>query len=1083
MDLRSVLNTSDNSDRAPPRPPPAAQQQQQQQQQQPRHAPGPAQYGPGEYSHQPPPQAPPAKQPAMHDYPHPHQQPHPPQHAYPQPQPHHYPQQQLPQQQQQQQHHHQQQLLQQQQQAHQQQVHQQQQAHQQQVHQQQAHQQQHQQRASNAYPATSPFQAPGHYQSQSRPTPVPAPPPLQPPSQYHDPRSPASSRSNSGPVIASPYRPSPTSSTTPGGSAGYPFPTQQPPDMVSPIQRQYPSQYQDPRRESYPQQSPQLATYPQQQQMRQYMPPQQQQPQPQSQQLQQQQQMQQQMQQQQQQQHAVPPQPQASPVRTSSASSLQAYHQHSPTAAQQHYGPYAQGSPVPAAQPPLADYSRHPSNSQPPTPLGPPGSASGVRQPSTAFAQPPSPYQQRMSVSSLTGAPAPAPAPAHAHTQLQPQAPAQLQSPSQSQPQPQSHPHPHSRSHSLAQAQAQQTQHHPQPQPQAQAQAPAPLSARGQPQAQPQPQSQALSQSQFQSQSQAQAQAQARPPPAQPPIPTEAPAKTPTQTPTQIPAQAQAPPQPLVQAQTQPSPKPAPPPATPAHRLSSQSSHGSSPVAEPAQRPRSQQGREQSLSVSPKTRLGSIPSNPDATPASADRAARSSLSVHSMAIDSDRAVTPAKRKLEDLNMSPGELEYKETKPPPGEVNGGYADRIKKSASPIMPRKRRARHSQPPIWALSVHTLGRKLPSNVNFVLQKRIHSHINTALNGKHEPAVKAEHPSRQPSPEARRNQHAPSVSQQPAGAGAGVEPEPQDILGPWEASITGVKPIEELSKSVADFLFMNVISNQDIQEITSRGIQFEIEAKLGTLIDKDTNQRVDRFVTTECILDDNGRVAFRSSMTEAHHKSFNDFLNNVVIQTDPRNPNGGAKRVPVIYKHRREIDRFYDLPPEMHGHLPGCVRARLGSRSRNVRVRVTYDQKTNQILNKIIKARVADIDLHMPMAPMDCRISINLEMNWDGSVEELEQLSANKSDRQPDRNKDRLSYKQGHYQIDLTQVTHTVNGPGNTQRMDKEHELEIELNHLALLEQGRRAISGAPPQIPRVGGGVRGQRSSVGAESQRVCS
>lgn len=28
---------------------------------------------------------------------------------------------------------------------------------------------------------------------------------------------------------------------------------------------------------------------------------------------------------------------------------------------------------------------------------------------------------------------------------------------------------------------------------------------------------------------------------------------------------------------------------------------------------------------------------------------------------------------------------------------------------------------------------------------------------------------------------------------------------------------------------------------------------------------------------------------------------------------------------------------------------------------------------------------------------------------------------------------------------------------MDKEHELEIELNHLALLDQGRRAMSGAP--------------------------
>lgn len=73
----------------------------------------------------------------------------------------------------------------------------------------------------------------------------------------------------------------------------------------------------------------------------------------------------------------------------------------------------------------------------------------------------------------------------------------------------------------------------------------------------------------------------------------------------------------------------------------------------------------------------------------------------------------------------------------------------------------------------------------------------------------------------------------------------------------------------MADFLFIHVINNQDMQEITSRGIQFEIEAKLGTLIDKDTNQRVDRFVTTECILDDNGRVAFKSSMTEVSAWAF----------------------------------------------------------------------------------------------------------------------------------------------------------------------------------------------------------------------
>jgi hypothetical protein len=152
--------------------------------------------------------------------------------------------------------------------------------------------------------------------------------------------------------------------------------------------------------------------------------------------------------------------------------------------------------------------------------------------------------------------------------------------------------------------------------------------------------------------------------------------------------------------------------------------------------------------------------------------------------------------------------------------------------------------------------------------------------------------------------------------------------------------------------------------------------------------------------------------------------LNQIVIQTDPRAPNNGVARVQVHYKHRREIDRFFDLPPDLQARLPGCMRSRLGARGRNVRARVTYDQKTREVLNKIVKARVADIDVHMPSCPMDCRLSINLEMNWEGPVEELEQVAGH-ADKQPDRNKDRLSYTQGHYQIDLTQVTQTLSGPG----------------------------------------------------------
>lgn len=163
-----------------------------------------------------------------------------------------------------------------------------------------------------------------------------------------------------------------------------------------------------------------------------------------------------------------------------------------------------------------------------------------------------------------------------------------------------------------------------------------------------------------------------------------------------------------------------------------------------------------------------------------------------------------------------------------------------------------------------------------------------------------------------------------------------------------------------------------------------------------------------------------------------------------------------------------------MQARIPGCVRSRLGTR-KNVKARVTYDEKTGEVLNKIVKARVADIDLHMPKCPMDCRISINLEMNWEGPVDELEQHAGAPTQGITDRRKDRLSYKQGNYQIDLTQVT-MPGGQGvrstpvplplctmfanliiQSQRGDKEHELEIEVSGAAVIEQGRRAMTGEP--------------------------
>ncbi|UNI24906.1 mRNA-capping enzyme subunit beta [Purpureocillium takamizusanense] len=839
MDLRSVLNTSDNGDRGPPKAPLTPQQQKQPPPQplsQPHPAQSPAQYGAyREYAQQQPQQQqpPPSQQQQQQqhmsqDYPH---HPHQPQ------QPH-----------QQQQHPH------------------------------------------GAYPQPQYQNALQHHAARD----APPPPPLRPAGSFHDVRSPGGAAHV---PPQSPYRPTPTPTNAPAGAAGYPFPPQATPEMPSPSQRhQYPptpyqQQQQQPpsqhqRRDSYSQAGVAGHAYVQPQQV-----------------------------------------PQTPPIGTSGASSHVYMHQRSqsthstptPTSAhsQQHFGPpHVHGSPVVASQPHPADFNRQPS--QPPTPIGPPPP---VARQSTGFAQPPSPYQQRMS--------------------------------------------------SVGQPQASPTSHPP------------------------------------------------------PPLPPHAAQRMPSSSSTTHAAYE-----------------------SPAH---------DSPHSRPISRhgpERESSLRESSLSVSPRTRVASLASSSDRDrqPPSAghEPEKRPTQTFQPMAVDTaaaiaataaDRAVTPAKRKLEDRSMSPRELENRQIRPPPGEVNG----RVQKAPTPEPTKKRRQVRARPPIWAQSAHTLGNRPPAHPNFVLQKRPNLHVN----GKQE--TKPERPSRQPSPEAQRAQQGSVAANPPPPP---VEAGPQDILGPWEASITGIKPYEEVSKKIADFIFINAVNNRDIKEIVSRGIHFEIEAKLGTLIDKDTNHRVERYLETETVLQDTGRVAFRSSMTEAHHKAFNEFLNQMVIQTDPR---AGTNRVQVHYKHRREIDRYFELPPDLQNRLPGCVRSRLGARARNVRVRVTYDQRTREVLDKIIKARVADIDLHMPSCPMDCRLSINLEMPWEGSVEELERLAASPVDRQPDRNKDRLSYSQGHYQVDLTQVTVTTPGPGNAQRTEKEHELEIEVSPEIVLDQGNRAMNGAP--------------------------
>jgi len=107
-----------------------------------------------------------------------------------------------------------------------------------------------------------------------------------------------------------------------------------------------------------------------------------------------------------------------------------------------------------------------------------------------------------------------------------------------------------------------------------------------------------------------------------------------------------------------------------------------------------------------------------------------------------------------------------------------------------------------------------------------------------------------------------------------------------------------------------------------------------------------------------------------------------------------------------------------MKDMLPAAFREKL-HRSHAVKVRVSYDQMTNKVIAKIIKARLVDLNIYNPQSPLDCRISINFEMRFDGDIEDI--IASGYGDRIPDRAKDRMSYTQSQYQIDLTQVTQVV--------------------------------------------------------------
>jgi hypothetical protein len=124
-----------------------------------------------------------------------------------------------------------------------------------------------------------------------------------------------------------------------------------------------------------------------------------------------------------------------------------------------------------------------------------------------------------------------------------------------------------------------------------------------------------------------------------------------------------------------------------------------------------------------------------------------------------------------------------------------------------------------------------------------------------------------------------------------------------------------------------------------------------------------------------------------------------------------------MSYVHTREVDRFYELSQSGELNLPPAIRGRINPRHNRPKVRITTDQKSGREVARIIKIRIADIDVYNPQHHFDWRLSVNLEVDFQGDGRDLVELMEG-GRKAPARNKDRLTYQHLAYQIDLTQVT-----------------------------------------------------------------
>lgn len=209
-------------------------------------------------------------------------------------------------------------------------------------------------------------------------------------------------------------------------------------------------------------------------------------------------------------------------------------------------------------------------------------------------------------------------------------------------------------------------------------------------------------------------------------------------------------------------------------------------------------------------------------------------------------------------------------PPPSKMDLTPGSRP--GSSPRQPQRKRRRYDEPPVYAQKSSTTKGKGPVIPN--RRPPVPKHMRHTLKDPgplRKRSVSAHAPTTAPPPLSKSQSEDVPPANGPPVANKPPEPPQLGALGPWEPSITGFIPHEEVTKVVCDFLFQHVVIREDVaaapagSSAPGQGAIIEVEGKLGHLIDMERGDRLHLPLLTESIMNRDHprfRTSFESSMT-----------------------------------------------------------------------------------------------------------------------------------------------------------------------------------------------------------------------------